>query len=143
MWAYLIVILPLVLGFITSRSCPQNRNKISKAQPDGWVFGVVWTILYLLIGYCWMVCRGVYNYNYAVDIIFGLNMVFINLWIVLYNCKQNSKDALYTFIPSIATALMCLVICIDKCGWYPSVLLCPYIAWLLYACQLNFDIVVR
>lgn len=45
---------PLILGFGTARLfSPQTYvqcGKKSPLQPPGWVFGVAWTILYLLVG---------------------------------------------------------------------------------------------
>lgn len=53
MYKYLFVILPLLLGTVTPFLLdPKAREQCleSKYQPPGWVFSVVWPILYLLTG---------------------------------------------------------------------------------------------
>ena len=141
---YLFLILPQILGLTSSLFCPMIRNNdiYSKAQPPGWVFGVVWPILYLFVGYTWMISRQ-HNTTIA-DILFVSNMVCINLWIYLFNCRNNKVAALWTFIPSIATAIMCLMFVANATNsWWPSALLAPYISWLIFASQLNVDIVTK
>ena len=52
--SYLWIFSPIVLG-LGSSAIFVSRNKIpkvrSKWNPPGWVFGIVWPILYLLLGY--------------------------------------------------------------------------------------------
>ena len=135
---------PMTAGLVMSRVCPnvgQTRAPI-KAQPPGWVFGVVWPLLYLSIGLAWMLSRKVGNYARTADIIFVTNMICINAWIWFYGCKKQKDVALWTFIPSIATALIALIfvyhVTSAKHGWWPAALLAPYIAWLMFASQLSF-----
>jgi tryptophan-rich sensory protein len=140
---WIITLLPAAIGYTTSRVCPNVAQtevvaKPLKAQPPGWVFGVVWPLLYLSIGYCWMMARKT-GMKRVVDLIFVANLVFINAWIWFYGCKDQKDKALWTFVPSIATAIMMLVVVSAATkSWWPAVLIAPYIAWLIFASQLNF-----
>lgn len=141
---YIFLLMPQIFGAVSSLFCPIIRgvDSSSKAQPPGWVFGVVWPILYLFVGYTWMISRQ-YNSKIA-DTLFILNMVCINLWIYLFNCKNNKVAALWTFVPSIATAIMCLMFVANVTNsWWPAALLAPYISWLIFASQLNMNIVTK
>lgn len=138
---------PMAFGALASKLCPMAGRNTSPvaAQPPGWVFGVVWPILYLSIGLAWMIARR--SNAKTVDTIFLLNMLFINGWIWLNGCKKDNKLALWTFVPSIATALIAMLVVYSYTykshGWWPAALLGPYIAWLIFASQLNFAQVVR
>jgi tryptophan-rich sensory protein len=133
---------PMAFGAVTSYICPMagQRSEPLEAQPPGWVFGVVWPALYLCIGVSWMIARQ--QSKTAVDSIFLLNMLCINGWIWLNGCAEKNKFALWTFVPSIATALIAMImvfsLTLKSYGWWPSALLAPYIAWLIFASQLNF-----
>jgi benzodiazapine receptor len=140
-WSRLIA--PMTFGLLMSRICPnagRGDAKVLAAQPPGFVFGIVWPILYIFIGIAWMLSKraGVPG----ADILFLLNMVFINAWIWFYGCKNDKRTALWTFVPSIATALMLMFLVYQgtskKYGWWPAGLLAPYVAWLTFASQLSF-----
>lgn len=139
---WFFVLLPMLLGFAMSRICPnvgQMETTILKAQPPGWVFGVVWPVLYLAIGIAWMLSRRNSKIRRIVDLVFIVNLVCINAWIWLYGCKQSKEKALWTFIPSIATAIMAMMVVYEATGSsWPAILLAPYVAWLIFASQLNF-----
>lgn len=141
---WILLLLPAVVGYGVSRVCPnvsQLEAKAAplKAQPPGWVFGVVWPVLYLSIGLCWLLARRQSGLRRVVDVIFVLNLISINAWIWLYNCKQLKDKALWSFVPSIATAVMMIIVVgYATKSWWPAVLLAPYVAWLIFASQLNF-----
>jgi tryptophan-rich sensory protein len=140
---------PMVLGFVVSRLCPDAGRSdaaeaVLPAQPPGWVFGVVWPVLYLCIGVVWVLSKrsGVKG----VDTLFLVNMICINAWIWFYGCKKDKRAGLWTFVPSIATAMVMMMLVFyathQRYGWWPAALVAPYVAWLIFASQLNFARVV-
>jgi len=137
---WILLLLPALVGYGVSRACSMEADAAPlKAQPPGWVFGVVWPVLYLSIGYCWLMARRSPGMRRAVDIIFIANLISINSWIWLYNCKESKDEALWSFVPSIATAVMMIIVVGHATkSWWPAVLLAPYVAWLTFASQLNF-----
>ena len=51
---YLYLILPIFCVYIVTFFNPMKKNnKTSPYQPPGWIFGIVWPILLILVGYSW------------------------------------------------------------------------------------------
>ena len=49
----IIILIPFILGFVSSLFIKKNNIPSVKSpiNPPKWLFGVVWPILYLLLGY--------------------------------------------------------------------------------------------
>ena len=79
-----------------------NRAPKSKTAPPGYVFGIVWTILYALLGY--VVARLFYMYRKSsgnnrhvilAAMIFGVLAFGISIyWVYLFGCKHKPREAL-------------------------------------------------
>lgn len=128
----IITIIPLVLGIAPAYLLYKEKNKGIKCgkkpslQPPGWVFAVVWPILYILLGlsglFLWREVKpNLYNYNmmlwFAIVIMLALwwpmftvvlcapriafaSLVFIHLTILFYIYRVfGNKPAMATVIP--------------------------------------------
>lgn len=130
---YLRLVLPWLLALITSFKCPMvEDDDTDVVRPPPWVFVVVWSFLYVVIGMAWM-------FNAAArvphtDVIFGLNALLLAAWLVLYNCYGFRKYALYVMICLVALAL-CTVIVTQNTVL--KLLLCLYVAWMGFALHLS------
>ena len=108
----------------------------------GWVFGVIWPILYILIGFA---LYRVYltlkqeNRSYGVLILY-LSQLFLNfLWpIVFFNFRLYGISAIIIII-LIVLIISCIIkfLKVDKIS---SILLIPYLIWCIYASYLNIMI---
>ena len=49
-------IYPMLIGYIVSYKCKMGKDsgKTVKFRPPGYVFGIVWPILYILLGLSWI-----------------------------------------------------------------------------------------
>ncbi len=143
----LSIIIPLAVGFTStllvgdSYEMFQQINKPSFAPP-GWIFGPVWTILYILMGIAsyriWM--QGIEKREVRVALFFyGFQLILNFLWTIIFFGLQLMGLA---FI-EIITLLIFIIITavrfykIDKVAGY---LLIPYILWVSFAAILNFSI---
>jgi len=139
---WILLLTPIATGYATSAICGMNRDagKSVKARPPGWVFAVVWPVLYLLIGYSW---ASLYRDGVWVNILFALNTLALILWIVVYSCADNKRGGLYVLLISVVLALMLWGYCCQRGGnWstrLPVYLLTPYVGWLIFALLLNFN----
>lgn len=113
--------------------------------PPGYVFGIIWTILYAATTTAmfyftqnsqadsWQLILGVVMYM--------VHMYFNKLWSVYFWDYNDPRGALYILIfPILLTGVGLLIaMVVDQSGlfWVPVMLLCIYIAWLLYALALN------
>ena len=53
---YIYLFLPLVSGYTVSAFCAPTKSAASniKFRQPSWIFGIVWPILYILIGLAWI-----------------------------------------------------------------------------------------
>lgn len=146
------VILPILFSSLVSSQCPTKKNSgsILKATPPSYVFGIVWSVLYICIGYSWWLIRShdqnsLFGIKIA-DALFIVNQLAINLWLYYYNCRNDKRSALYTFLVAIATTIMIIIygiLYLKNQSWWSYMLMVPYLVWLLFAQQLNFHILEK
>jgi benzodiazapine receptor len=150
----IIIIIPLLISFILQRINPlfgvntQNnwyRNlKKSNFQPPGYVFGIAWTIIYLLIGYSIYLFVIYYKNNYLFNlalIIFIIQMFLNYSWTYVLNKFKNLRLSFYHII------LITVFVIINVKLFYRikpimGILLVPYMLWLLFASFLSYDLFI-
>ena len=137
---FIFVILALLIGGLASSNTAddiwyQNLNK-SPLNPPGFVFGIVWPFLYLLMSI------SVYRTFDQTKNLFFIQLFFNALWSWLFFAFQ---------LPMIALLNIWLLIYLnikvnirmfieDKLS---SFLYIPYVLWLLFASYLNLFIVIN
>ena len=121
---------PAILGYSAATICNigNNAGKDIPFRPPSWVFGIVWPILYLLLGYSWVITKSPYTIP-----VYTLLSVLLAMWIVVYGCKKNKKESLYILIASVATSIAAFGISPPKA----KLMLSPLITWLGFATLLN------
>jgi len=126
---------PIVLSYFVAMPCRIGHKAGSKvkARPPSWVFGVVWPILYLLIGYSWIKMK---KTKFG-DILFMLNLIGLLLWLIVYGCLQKRKIALYIISGLFGLSLTMMVYSMTK-NPIAGLALAPYVTWLFYATLLSF-----
>lgn len=132
----IIFFTPIILSLIISRFCNVSSDSGSNinARPPPYVFGIVWTILYIFIGISWIYLRHYQNKN-IVDALFIVLNILLNFWIIKYNCNKDKKGALFVFPFIILTTLILIVY---GGGTISTYLLLPLLVWLIYAMMLNY-----
>ncbi len=139
---YAIIICQLA-GFVgslfTSSAIPVWYASLQKASfnPPNWIFGPVWTLLFLLMGvslYLIWIKKKIPNIFW---IQLGLNV----LWSILF---FGFKSPLLAFIDIIAlwAAIFLTIKAFYKISRTASYLLIPYILWVSFAALLNIMIVI-
>ena len=138
---YLHLFAPAIIGWLFGNICPMtdNTNRVkTNSQPPGWVFGVVWPILYLLIGWNWMKTKS----NPTLNILHILLVIALNGWVYKAGCQTDYRTGAWIFIPIIGLTLaiwMKSAIVFNN-GWWTMI---PLLSWLLFAHQLNVHIVEK
>lgn len=126
---------PLVTGFVAGRMCPvKDAGSDIPARPPASWFGVIWTILYILIGFAWVKAARL-NRNY--DIAFIVLVFLLCLWTYYWGCEDKKKSALYVLFLAVLVSL-CIMLSMLFDGERLGLLLAPLIVWLLLAGQLNY-----
>jgi len=134
-----------ILGsFFTISSIPTWYQTLNKPifSPPNWIFGPVWTILYILMGislYLVWISKSKLKQN-AVKLF--LTQITLNaLWSVIFFGLKNPILALLDIILLWATIFLTIKT-FAKINKLASNLLIPYLLWVTFATILNFSIVL-
>jgi len=146
-WKVLIVCI-LIIAFVeltgslfTSKSVNSEwYNSIKPSiTPPGWVFPVVWNILFLLIAislyFAWQASKG--KQKKITALVYGVNFNLNMIWSMLFFGFRNPAAAYYQIgLLWISIALM--IIYTWKIDRKASYLLIPYLLWVSFASYLNY-----
>ena len=107
--------------------------------PPNWVFGPVWTILYITIAI------SAYRIMYAANNIYkspaiafwSLQMCLNTIWTPIFFGANNLEIAFY-FIIALWISIVGLIVTARKVDKISSVLLLPYLGWVSFASVLNY-----
>lgn len=116
----------------------QNLNK-PFFQPPNWLFGPVWTVLYILMGVSiWLISKQGYKTKIAKQALylFITQLVLNSLWSLVYFGMQQILGA-FILIIFIWVFILLTIIWFNKINKVASFLLLPYILWVSFATVLN------
>ena len=147
-WALVTVPALLFLGFLSGKLANSGYDNgwfVALKQPDimppGWVFGVVWSLLYILMGLALAMilhARGAKGRGTALSLFFL--QLFLNLaWSPLFFAWHEVSMA-------FVLILLILALSIATCFAFAAIrkaaawLLVPYLVWLCFAAILNYQV---
>lgn len=137
------ILIPVVIGFIigliTNSSIDYTIINRPKISPPGWIFPVVWTILYILMGISYgllienkkndLKTKSIYiaqlflNYSWSI-IFFTLKLRFLAIiWIIL-----------------LVISIIIMIAIFFKKNKMSGILQIPYLLWCLFATYLTISI---
>ena len=142
------VAIPLIAGFLgsvfTMPSIPTWYAAINKPawNPPNWIFGPVWTILFILMGIAlWLIWeKGLDKIQVRTAVnIFSAQLVLNIVWSLLF---FGLHSPFWAFIEIIALWLMILwtIIAFYRLDKTAGLILIPYILWVSFASFLNFTV---
>lgn len=107
--------------------------------PPGWVFGPVWSILYLLMGVA--AGRLIHRRAWHAVLIFGIQLVLNLVWTPVFFGMHQVATAL-AVICAIWLGVVATISLARKADRASTWLLVPYLAWVSYATYLNVGLFV-
>lgn len=139
--------IPLLVGGLSALITRGNMDLYSKINvpplaPPGWLFPVVWILLYALMGISLYL---VWNSNTSDDkkriafILFGVQLFLNFIWSPVFFNMQNFLAALIILTLLWVTTIF-MAIAFYKTEKYAGLIQIPYILWLTFAWYLNFAI---
>ena len=138
--AITLVLVTLIVGSLASSSTGtdpwyQGLDK-SNLNPPGYVFGIVWPILYLLMGIT------VWRTFHRIKNLFYVQLFFNAIWSWLFFSFHLTLISLIDIwlLIFINIKILIMVLKEDKLAAF---LYTPYIVWLLFASYLNLFIVLN
>lgn len=136
----------LVLGFLsgvqTADSISTWYAQLNKPSwnPPNWLFGPVWSILYILMGVSLaMVLNSTSTLKTKAVIVFSVQLILNLAWSYIFFVQKNMGGALIEII------FLLIFIIVTIVSFYPirktaSYLLLPYLCWVAFASFLNYTI---
>jgi benzodiazapine receptor len=136
----IIILIPFILGFISSLFIKKNNipSVKSSINPPKWLFGVVWPILYLLLGYSSYI---IYNSKALnknkIFILYIIHIILLSIWFPVFVNYYNRYLSFSSLIFILIYALY-LYFEYNKINVVASYCLIPYILWLCFASYLAY-----
>ncbi len=148
-WAAVLVPVIVLLGFLSgqaAQSGPGNAwfdNLVKPSlYPPPAVFGIVWTILYILMGLALalvVTARGAPGRTAAIAV-FVVQLALNLAWSPVFFGMHRMTEALYLLI-AIDIAVLATLMLFWRVRPVAGMLLLPYLAWVLFASVLNWQFI--
>ena len=126
-----LIFTPLILSLFTSYFTGKVSSKVW-FQPPGFVFMIVWTALYIMLGFILYESKEKENYTCLGLVIGALFLTY--LWQYFYNYKKYYKVAIFIIFLTLLISLELLAEIIledwDRVFIYTYI---PFVAWLIFA----------
>lgn len=110
--------------------------------PPQWVFPVVWTILFVLMGVsAYLICQSKCADKRLSLVVYGLNLFFNFMWsIFFFNWHWFLFSAVWLLLLILIVASMIYIF--SSCDKLAAKLQIPYLIWLIIAAYLNISIYI-
>lgn len=141
----LYILTPLIggsiVGLIINKSIDYNYLINPPLSPPSYLFPIVWSILYLLIGTSYYIYRKNNNDDSLTIKLYYIQLILNYLWsIIFFTLKLRTLAVIWIII--LAITIIYLMIRFYKEERTSFYLLIPYILWVLFATYLNIGIIV-
>lgn len=136
--SYILLVAPIILGlgsgyFVSRKKIPKVKSYLN---PPAWLFSVVWTTLYLLLGYSsyliWNAKNVIMNTKILYLFLYATQVILVMAWwpyFVYYPNKLFSTISL-VFLTIFAFIITILFFPINNIAAYCFI---PYVIWLSFA----------
>lgn len=128
-------------GLAMEGMAAQENLRSPAAQPPGWVFSVVWTLLYLLLALAmarvWQRSTGRKRRDAAA--VWGVLLGIQFLWTLVFFALQARFFALLCFVPLLLCAVLTAAV-FGREDRTAAWMLTPYLGWLVFAWYLNLEV---
>jgi tryptophan-rich sensory protein len=109
-------------------------------NPPNWIFGPVWTTLYVLMGVAsYLIWKSDHPEKRKVLTLYFIQLGFNALWSPAFFGAQSPMLGLVVIIPLWTLILIC-IIQFRKISSWASILMIPYLLWVSFATVLNLTI---
>ena len=136
--SYILLIAPIILGmgsgyFVSRKKIPKVKSYLN---PPSWLFGVVWPILYLLLGYSSYIIWNSKNLSISSKqfylILYAIQVLLVMTWWPYFIYYPNKFFATITLILLAIFALIVTVL-FFSISHIAGYCLIPYVIWLSFA----------
>jgi tryptophan-rich sensory protein len=143
---FISLLLPQIAGglgaFFTLSSVQSWYLTLNKPSwnPPSWLFGPVWTTLYVLMGIaCYLIWKSEHPRKKQVLTLYFLQLFLNFLWSPAFFGVQNPMLGMLVIVPLWVAILACILLFRKINGW-AALLMIPYLLWVSFATVLNATI---
>lgn len=137
------ILLPVILGGIIGLILSKfmNYNELNKPPlaPPGFIFGIVWSILYILMGISYSILDANNLTNNKVKNIYYLQLAVNLLWPIIFFVLKWRLFACFWIIALLVLIIYEISIFYEK-NKVAAYLQIPYLIWTAFATYLNISI---
>lgn len=132
-WEIVLAAVPSIMGYTASALCKMPKSDNIPFRPPAWVFGVVWPILYLLLGIAWYRSAVAFGFLSIPSVSYLLTSSLLTLWLVVYSCFQQTKNAVFVLLASVLSVCFNIALSDDP----ERLMLLPLLVWISFATLMN------
>jgi benzodiazapine receptor len=143
---FVSLLLPQIAGglgaFFTLSSVQSWYLTLNKPSwnPPSWLFGPVWTTLYVLMGIaCFLIWKSEHARKKQVLTLYFLQLFLNFLWSPAFFGAQNPMLGILVILPLWGCILACIFF-FRKINTWAAILMVPYLIWVSFATVLNATI---
>lgn len=145
-WKTLLIclLIPLAVGGLSAWITKDSMEAFNAANkppltPPNWLFPVVWTILFILMGIASYLVVTSGKSNQAALTIYGLQLVFNFFWSIFF---FNMQWYLFAFVWLLVLWFLILIttLAFKQISLAAGYLMVPYLLWVTFAGYLNFGV---
>ena len=128
-----LVAVPAAVGYALSAACEMPSSAEIPFRPPAWAFGVVWPVLYLLLGVAWFRTASSAGFLSFSSASYLLTTALLGLWLVVYSCLRQTRNAVFVLLASVLSVAFNLALS----GPTERLMLIPLMVWLCFATLMN------
>ena len=133
------VLVGALVGLITSGAMNYSMLNKPPLSPPGWLFPIVWTILYILMGVSYGILKSNNQTDEEIDYIYYLQLVINALWSIIFFVFKWRLFAFLWIILLIVAVVQMIRKFYEK-NRLAGLLQIPYLIWITFAAYLNLAI---
>ncbi len=141
LWYLPVLLVQIISSKVTFSSLSPWFRQLKKAtwSPPNWLFGPVWTLLYLMMTVSvWLIYKSgnEINQKKIAYYLFFTQLILNGIWSILFFGLHKTGWALID-LGFLIAAVLVMTICYFKLSKAAGFLLIPYLIWIIYAFTLN------
>lgn len=117
-----------------------GKLRLPPLSPPGWVFPVVWTILFIMMGVAsWLVSESESPIRRQALFFYGAQLVANVVWTLIFFGAQNYLAA-FVWLILLEVLIFVTMLMFFKIDRRAGLLMVPYFLWVLFAGYLNLGV---
>ena len=133
------VVLGGIVGIIISKFMDYNNLEKPFLAPPGFIFGIVWTILYILMGVSYAILDREKLIDKKAKSIYYLQLIVNLIWPILFFILKNRFLSII-WICILVVLVIYMISIFYKKNKIAGYLQIPYLLWTIFATYLNIGI---